>query len=73
VKFFFSFILSNSLLNILLGCTYCAAQDASETINVALIPLAILICIPYLLFWIVINILKRMSMTDNYQLKKGEV
>jgi len=26
-----------------------------------------------LLFWIVINILKRMSMTDNYQLKKGGI
>ncbi|SVA08525.1 uncharacterized protein METZ01_LOCUS61379 [marine metagenome] len=51
----------------MLGCTYCAVQDASETINVALIPLAILICIPYLLFWIVTTILKRMYVTDNYQ------
>ena len=31
MKFFLIFILSNSLLNILLGCTYCASQDASSS------------------------------------------
>ena len=40
------------------ACTYCAVQDNSSTINIALIPLAILVSLPFFLFGLLILIVK---------------
>jgi len=56
------------LFDLVLGCTYCAAQDSSATVNLALIPLGILICVPFILFGLFSYYLKKM---DNQNPEKG--
>lgn len=55
----------SGLYDAILACTYCAAQDSSDTINEALIPLGLLICIPYILVGIFTLILKNLSNENN--------
>ena len=58
MKFIVSLMAGSGLFNVLAACTYCAAQDSSETINLALVPLGILGCIPFGLFGLFILYLK---------------
>ena len=36
--------------NVSKACTACAAQNQSSSLNMSLIPLAILVCIPFMVF-----------------------
>jgi len=38
------------LMDMAVACTYCASQDPSSNINMALIPLGVLVCLPFLIF-----------------------
>jgi len=37
-------------MDMAVACTYCASQDPSSNINMALIPLGVLVCLPFLIF-----------------------
>ena len=52
------------LIDVAVACTYCASQDPSSNINMTLIPLGVLVCLPFAIFGLLMLYMRNQDISE---------